>query len=152
VPASRFRFEPMLLLPPVGFAGVALFYLHNGHGFNDPSSGQAPALYGQAMLVLSALVLAIALLRSFRGAPAMPGDQVDLKRALAIYAILCGFIALIFALGFYVAVPVFLLLFLLLIARAKPWFCLAGAALGLGLLWGVFGQLLHMRVFAGYLL
>jgi hypothetical protein len=139
------------MLPPLAFGAIALFYLHYTRGFSDPTAAQAPLLYGRILLVLSGLVFAVALVQAMRAVPVKRDDEIDASRAVTVYAILCAFVGLILAAGFYVAVPLFILAFYVLIARMRFWMAAVGALTGLFFVWAVFGRLLHMQVFGGAL-
>ena len=147
--AYRLKFEPLSMLPPVAFGAMALFYLHHARGFNDPTAAQAPLLYGRALLILSGLALVAAVMSALGGAPAKHDEETNPSRAVAILLILCAFVGAILAAGFYIAVPLFLLLFYVLVARMRWWVAAIGAAAGLFFVWAVFGRLLHMQVFGG---
>lgn len=149
--SQRIRHQITRFAPPIVLAVFAAFYLSQGKAFTDPTSGQAPSLYGHAMLIMAALVVGVEFVRSRSQFPKDAAEDASSRKILTIFAIIAGFVALIFAIGFYAAIPVFLLSFLMMFARMRPWLaCAIGLAATL-LVWGIFGQLLHMRVFSGYL-
>jgi uncharacterized protein YqhQ len=148
---QQIRHQVTRFAPPIVLAVFAAIYLSQGKAFTDPTSGQAPSLYGHAMLIMAALVVVVAFIRSRSQSPSDAAEDVSSRKIFMIFAIIAGFIALIFAIGFYAAIPVFLFSFLMMFARMRPWLaCVVGLAAAL-LVWGIFGQLLHMRVFSGYL-
>jgi len=151
--ASSIRAHLARLLPPLAFAALALAYLALSGGFADPTSAQAPVLYGRAMLGLSLLLFAWALFSLWRGRPAPEvGEEPAWIRAGFAFLLLAGFIATIFAVGFYAAVPLFLLLFLALGARLAWWRAAVIALASFLFIYLVFGLFLHMQVFAGLLI
>jgi len=139
------------LIAPLLLAGLALFYLSSSGGFQDPTSAQAPHLYGQLLLLLAAAIVALTLWRARRGAPPSEEEEPHYRRALLIFLLVALFVAAIFAAGFYVATPLFLFLFLLFFARAKWWQAALGAGLALLFIWLVFGRFLGMAVYPGLL-
>jgi hypothetical protein len=137
------------LIPPLLLAGLALVYLSASGGFEDPTSAEAPHLYGRLLLALAAAIIALTLWRARRGAALPDGENPHYRRALLIFLLVALFVAAIFAAGFYVATPLFLFLFLVLFARLKWWQALAGAGLALLFIWLVFGRFLGMAVYPG---
>jgi hypothetical protein len=155
------KFDPVRLGPPLLFAVLALIYISQSGGFMDPVSAEAPLLYGKLLLGLSALILALGLVAGLRGTVAVreTGIQAlqddaeeDLGKILLIYAILAAFIGSIFAIGFFAAIPIFLVLFLRLVAKLPLWQSLLSAAVSVLFVWLVFVQFLHMVVYPGSLL
>ena len=152
---TKWHFDLVRLVPPLVFAGLAIGYISQSGGFSDPTSAQAPLLYGELLLALSALIFALGLFAAFRGAGdprARGADGAGFGPFARIYAMIAGFIALIFAVGFYGAIPVFLALFLSRVAKLPLWQSLAAASLSVFFVWLIFGKFLHMSVYAGYLM
>jgi uncharacterized protein YacL len=149
--SGRISTELSRFAPPLIFGGLGFFYLAHSSDFADPTSGQAPQLYAKAIIGLATIVSVIAIVQALQGARRGKEESLNAPRAAFIFATIAGFIALIFAVGFYVAVPLFLFSFLYFVARMKVGPALIGAFIGFSFLWGIFGQLLHMRVFPGLL-
>ncbi len=148
---GQFKLDPVRLGPPLVFAALALGYLSRTKGFDDPTSAQAPSLYGGILFGLAALVLAVTVIRGFfPPAPTAEREEVSWKRAIGIYAAMGLLIAVIFAAGFYVAIPLFLFVFFFMIARLRLATSVIAAGLGFLFIWLVFSQFLHMPVFRGY--
>ena len=136
------------LIPPLLLAGLALLYLSASGGFADPTSAEAPHLYGRLLLALSAAILVLSLWRARRGSPAGEAEP-NILRALLVFALLALLVAGVMVAGFYIATPLFLFLFLIVFARLKIWQALAVAAVALLFIWLVFGRFLHMAVYPG---
>ena len=137
------------LIPPLLLAALAIFYLSASGGFADPTSAEAPHLYGRLLLALSAAILALSLWRAWRGRKAAGEAEPNLLRALLVFTLLAALVAGVMVAGFYIATPLFLFLFLTAFARLKVWQALAVAGLALLFIWLVFGRFLHMAVYAG---
>jgi Tripartite tricarboxylate transporter TctB family len=153
---NKFQLDLKRLLPPVALAVLAIFYMLQAGGFSDATSAEAPMLYGVILLGLSILVFVLALVPGMR-ASAKPGRtrheafEFQWKPSLAIYAMMAGLVALVFLAGFYVAIPVFLFLFLKFVSRVSLLRTVICAAAAYGFTWLVFSYFLHLEVYAGYL-
>ena len=148
--------EAKRLVPPAVLACIAVAYMVIANGFSDNTSSEAPMLYGSILLGLSILVFLLALIPGLKGSPKRSRTKhqegpFQWKESIEIYAMIAGFIALVFLVGFYVAIPVFLFLFLKWISRVsliRSLICAVGAY---GFTWLVFSYFLHLEVFTGYL-
>jgi uncharacterized BrkB/YihY/UPF0761 family membrane protein len=142
--------------PPLFFALLAVGYMAVTRGFSDPTSNEAPMLYGSVLLALSLLVFVLSLIPSLRSGPKKartknPTDGFAWRQSIKIYALIAGFIALVFCVGFYVAIPVFLFLFLKFISRMSLPYVLLYAVASYAFVWLIFDWFLHLEVFTGYL-
>jgi hypothetical protein len=144
------------LVPPAVLGCLAIAYMSIANGFSDNTSSEAPMLYGSVLLGLSILVFLLALIPGLKANPKRSRTKhqegpFQWKESIEIYAMIAGFIAMVFLVGFYVAIPVFLFLFLKWVSHVstvKSLICAAGAY---GFTWLVFSYFLHLEVFTGYL-
>ena len=142
-------------LAPLIFGLLAIGYMVIASGFGDETSAEAPMLYGAVLLGLSVLVGLLGFLptqQTREAAKAHDGDAIRWHASFGIYAIIAGFIALIFLAGFYVAIAAFLVLFLIFHSRVSVLNGFVFAALACGFTWLVFSYFLHLNVFSGYLI
>ena len=70
--------------------------------------------------------------------------EVVIRRVSVFYGCFLGLIAGVWLFGFFIAVPVFVFLYLLLRAHEKWWGALIYTAATLGFLWLVFDEILHV--------
>lgn len=153
---SKLHWDAKRLAPPAILGGLAIFYMVIASGFSDDGSAQAPMLYGGALLGLSVLVFLLALVPGLKPAPKFtrikhPAGPFPWKTSLQIFGLIVAFIALIFLLGFYLAIPLFLLVFLRWISGVSWLGALICAAVSYGFIWAIFSYFLHLEVFTGYL-
>jgi len=150
-------FAPKRAIPPLVLGLLAVGYMIIATGFGDPTSMAAPLLYGGALLGLSIVVLAVSFIpgtapgkRPGRTArhedDAFPGRPTGL-----IFLLTAAFIALVFIAGFYVAIPLFLLLFLRFVSKASWPGAVITAIVAMFFTWAVFAYFLHLEVYSGYL-
>jgi hypothetical protein len=153
---KQIHWDAKRMVPPAVLAIIAIAYLVQASGFSDNTSQEAPMLYGTALLALSILVF---------GLTFIPGVQAIPKRSrtkhaegpfpwlasFEIFAMIAGFLVMVFLFGFYVAIPLFLVLFLRGISHVGVPKLLVGAAVSYGFVWLVFAYFLHLNVFVGYL-
>ncbi len=153
---GKLRWDAKKLVPPSVLACIAIGYMAMASGFSDDTSAEAPMLYGTALLILSVLVFALALFpredtAARRTRTKRSEGPFQWRVSFQIYAMIAGFLALVFVAGFYVAIPVFLFLFLRLVSGVSTVKALVFAACAYGFTWGVFSYFLHLEVFTGYL-
>ncbi len=135
-------------------------------GFED-TSAEAPLLYGEVMLGLSVLVLIKAVIapkaeeealgtvaadesKLKEGVLLHKKERFDWRNSAAILAIILGFVGATFVLGFYIAIPIFLFLFLKFISKVSWLTALICAAVSFGFIWFVFSWFLHLEVYPGW--
>jgi len=152
----KLEWDPKRLVPPAVMAGVSIGYMIMANGFGDDGSAQAPFLYGSALLGVSVLVFLLALVPGLKPAPKRtrlkhPEGPFPWRASSAIFGMIAGFIALVFLAGFYVAIPLFLFLFLKWVSRLSTVQALIFAAVAYAFTWGMFAHFLHLEVFTGYL-
>src|SRR5580698_8710656 len=145
------------LVPPAVLGCLAIAYMVIANGFSDNTSSEAPMLYGSILLGLSILVFVIALIPGRKTTPKRSRTKhqegpFQWKESIEIFALISGFIALVFLAGFYVAIPVFLFLFLKWISHVSTIRSLICAVCAYGFTWLVFSHFLHLEVFTGYLI
>lgn len=151
------KIELKRVIPPVFLALLAIGYMVQASGFDDETSAEAPMLYGAALLGVAVLVLVLGFIPGFKPRPKVgrlrheADAPFNWRASLTIFAIIAVFIGFVFAAGFYVAIPVFLFLFLTFISKVAWWQALITAALAYAFVFAVFGQFLHLEVFSGYL-
>jgi uncharacterized protein YqhQ len=78
-------------------------------------------------------------------------DKLDWKIAVKMFVAVAAFIAFVFIAGFYVAIPLFLVLFLKLVSRMSLITSASFAVVALALTWFLFSYVLSLEVFTGYL-
>ena len=106
-----------------------------------------PLVMGIPLLVLALVQMVI----DWRGASAPGKTPQDTRAAASVLAWMAGFIALVFLLGFPLAVPVFILGYLVVAGR-EPWFLsIALALVAWGAFYLLFQRLLHFPFDAGLL-
>ena len=128
----------------LGLAGVAAYAVYAALAW-PPKAALFPLTMGIPLLVLAALQTVIELRD-----PAQPDESaVDRRRALAVFAWMGAFIALVLLLGFPVAVPVFVFSFLMLQSRAGWGMSIALTAAAWGFFYLIFVRLLHFPFEAG---
>jgi hypothetical protein len=152
----KLQWDSKRLVPPVVLGCLAIGYMVIAGGFSDETSSEAPLLYGSVLLGLSILVFFLALIPGLKQAPKRsrvkhPEGPFPWKASLGIFTLIAGFIAAVFLAGFYVAIPVFLFLFLRWISDVSLVRSLICAAVAFGFTWAVFSYFLHLEVFTGYL-
>ncbi len=163
---GRWHLELRRVLPPIIFGAVAVVYMIIASGFED-TSAEAPFLYGEVMLGLSVLVLIKAVIapkaeeQAFgataseesklkEGVLLPKQERFDWQKSGAILAIILGFVGATFAVGFYVAIPIFLFLFLKFISKVSWLVAIICAAVSFGFIWFVFSWFLHLEVYGGW--
>ena len=145
------------LLPPVVMAALACGYLALTGGFAEPSSAEAPRLYGTWALVLSLLLIGLSFFPSVKrvktpGAAIQPppkseaGDVVRAMQMLLMVALLVG---ATFVLGFYVAIGLFLVLFLRFLAGVGTVKSVGAGVAVVAMVWLFLRFLLKMEVYSG---
>ncbi len=150
------EFKPKRLVPPVVLAAMAVYYMSVAGSFSDSTSAEAPILYGTVLLVLCVLAFVTGLVPREKEVstglgPKTKHRELDLPATLKIFGLIGGFVALVFLVGFYIAIPLFLGLFLRLISRAS-WLAAGLSALAAyGFVYAVFGYFLNLEVYPGYL-
>jgi hypothetical protein len=154
---QKLHFDPRRLLPPIVLGAVSIGYIAIARGFTNPTSAEAPLLYGEAMAGLSVLVFILALLPPRSAEPHRPAGSArkfhgfDWRRVLLIHALAVGAGALVLLTGFYVGIPIFLFFFFWRIAKLSLIVSAAIALAFLGLTWLCFGYLLDLEMYQGYL-
>jgi hypothetical protein len=153
---GKLQWDPKRLVPPAVLACLAIGYMAIANGFSDDTSSEAPLLYGSVLLGLSILVFLLALIPGLKSAPKRSRIKhqegpFPWKASLEIYALIAGFIAMVFLVGFYVTIPVFLFLFLRWISHLSWVASFICAATAYGFTFLVFSYFLHLEVFTGYL-
>jgi len=117
-----------------------------------------PLVIGVPLFCLAA---AEALWTLFGASPAQEGEARDfqlsigeetVRRTLIAGAWILAFFAAIVLLGFPIAVPLFVFLYLRLQGREPWWICIAMTAAIWGIFYGLFDTLLHLPFPAGWLL
>jgi hypothetical protein len=153
---GKLQWDPKRLVPPVVLGSLAVVYMIMANGFSDNTSSEAPMLYGVVLLGLSILVFVLALIPGLkpvakRSRTKHQEGPFQWKISLGIFALVAGFIGLVFVVGFYVAIPIFLFLFLRLVSHVSTIRSLFCAAIAYGFTWLIFSYFLHLEVFTGYL-
>lgn len=111
-----------------------------------PKAALFPLVMGIPLLVLALAQVAM----DWQAAPSENAPQ-DTPAAISILAWMAGFIALVFLIGFPLAVPLFILGYLVIQGR-EPWFLsLALALIAWGAFYLLFQELLHFPFDAGWL-
>lgn len=77
--------------------------------------------------------------------------DVALRRVITIFFWIAGFILLVFLLGFPIAVPVFILSYLILQSRVSWWQSIGLTAAAWGFFYGIFQRLIHLQFEDGLL-
>lgn len=108
------------------------------------------------MLVLSVVVFVQALIPGSKAEPKRgrtkdPEGPFRWLASFEIYGLIAAFITLVFLVGFYIAIPVFLFSFLRWVSRLSVFVSGAIAFFIYGFTWFVFSYFLHLEVFSGYL-
>jgi uncharacterized protein YqhQ len=152
----RLKLEPKRVIPPVLFGVLAIAYLLEALTFDNATSAEAPILYGCVLLALSILAGVLALRPKPAEDPLMPRRQhqdgpVDIRRAVEIFLLIALLIGLIFLLGFYLALFVFVTGFLWRVSKVSLLRSLTAGILASAITWFVFGWFLSLEVYAGYL-
>lgn len=145
------------LAPCLVLALVAAVYLWQARSFADPTSRQAPTLYGFAMLGLCALLSVRILLRRAttqdtgrsKYHPESKSGSASPVRALAMIAIIATCTVMIYVTGFYVATAVFLLLFMTFVSKLRLLESASIAILAPAMIWLCLGRLLNLSVYSG---
>jgi Kef-type K+ transport system membrane component KefB len=153
---NKLQWDAKRLLPPVVLGVTAIGYMVIASGFEDNTSSEAPMLYGTVLLALSVLVFLLALAPGLKAAPKRSrtkhqGGPFAWRVSFEIFGLIAAFIALVFCAGFYVAIPVFLFLFLKYISQLSAVKSLICAAVAYGFVWAIFSYFLHLEVFTGYI-
>ena len=153
---DKLHWDPKRLVPPLALGCLAVAYMVIAGGFSDDTSSEAPLLYGSVLLGLSILVFLLALIPGLKPVPKRSRVKhaegpFPWKASLGIFVLIAGFIAAVFLVGFYVAIPLFLFVFLRWISNVSSIRSLICAAVAFGFTWAVFSHFLHLEVFTGYL-
>lgn len=153
---KRIKWDAKRTVPPLVLAAIAIGYMADATGYSDATSAEAPMLYGSALLVLSILVFVLALVPGLRpeakrGRTKTPEGPFPWGPSIKIFALIAGFLVLVYLAGFYVAIPLFLFLFLRGISKVSTPRSLISAAVSYAFVWLVFAYFLHLDVFTGYL-
>jgi magnesium-transporting ATPase (P-type) len=150
-------FNPKRFVPPLVLGLLAIGYMIIATGFGDATSMAAPLLYGTTLLLLSIVVFVIAFIPGTEST-ARPGRTARHEeggfqwRPTALIFLLTGlFIALVFIAGFYVAIPLFLLVFLKFVSKTGWLSAVITSIVALFFTWAVFSYFLHLEVYSGYL-
>ncbi len=144
------------IVPPAVTAVLAIFYMSQASTFGDQTSGEAPTLYGSVMLVISLVVFILAWLpsrqqKTVKSLVKHEEHTFAWKISSRIFGMVAAFIAFIFIAGFYIAIPVFLGLFLYFISKVSILKSAFTAVVAFGLTWFLFSYVLNLEVYAGYL-
>lgn len=153
---SKFHWNPKRLVPPLALMVIAIGYLSQVGSFGDHTAAEAPELYGTVLFGLSILVFLLALLPSAKAREKHnliqhTEEKLDWKIAVQMFVAVAAFIAFVFIAGFYVAIPLFLVLFLNLVSRMSLITSASFAVVALALTWFLFSYVLSLEVFTGYL-
>jgi hypothetical protein len=149
--------SPKRFVPPLVLGLLAVGYMTIASGFDDPTSMAAPMLYGTVLLVLCIIVFVVSFIPGTKTEPRLGRTArheeggFKFRPTALIFGLTALFIATVFVAGFYVAIPVFLLLFLKFISRASWVGAVVTALVALFFTWAVFAYFLHLEVYAGYL-
>jgi hypothetical protein len=127
-----------------GLAGVAAYAVYAALRM-PPKAALFPLVMGIPLLVLAAAQFILEL----RAAPSAAEPAGAVSRALAVFAWMGGFIALVLLGGFAAAVPIFVFLYLRLDSREGWVLSGALAAAAWGFFYLVFQRLLHFPFEAG---
>ena len=163
---GRWHLELRRVLPPIIFGAVAVVYMIIASGFED-TSAEAPLLYGEVMLGLSILVLIKAVIapkaeeQAFgntaaeetklkEGVLLHKKERFDWGKSAAILGIILVFVGATFAVGFYIAIPIFLFLFLKFISKVSWLTAAICAVVSFAFVWFVFSWFLHLEVYPGW--
>lgn len=144
---------------------LAIFVAMVGMALTYPiATGLLPLVIGipAVALCLAQLTIEIAAARrgedgdgtaAERGAPADKSEQGEkIRREFWLFAWLFGFFAVVMLFGFNVGVPVLLFAFLRLNERESLPLSLGAALAGFAIMYGIFYELMELRVFNGFLL
>lgn len=154
----KLNLEPKRVIPPVVFGLVAVAYLVEAFTFSDPTSAQAPILYGFVLLGLSVLAGVLALRpqslekeHSVRPHSHRGDGPVNWKRVSAVFLLTASLIVLVFLLGFYLALFIFISMFLWRVSGISLWKAVLVGFIAWVLTWLIFGWFLNLEVYQGYL-
>lgn len=126
---------------------VALAIVFKAFTFEYSAVRTLPVLIGSIVFLLSLF----ALLRELRSKKAGEEDETPLRNYWHTGAWIGGFSLMIFAIGFYIAIPLFIISYLKI--YGKGW--LKGiiiAAITVPLLWVIFEKSLQVKLYRGFLL
>lgn len=154
----KLNLEPKRIIPPVFFGILAIAYLAEAFCLNNSTSAEAPIFYGFVLLILSVLAGGLALRpqqveqatasrpHSHRGE-----GPVSWKRVVTIFLLTACLVVLVFLLGFYLALLLFVSVFLWRISGVSLWKALLVGFMAWVLTWFIFGWFLNLEVYEGYL-
>ncbi len=154
----KLNLEPKRIIPPAFFGLLAIAYLAEAFSLSDSTSAEAPIFYGFVLLFLSVLAGGLALRpqRLEQEAVARPHSHrgegpVSWKRVLTIFLLTACLVILVFLLGFYLALFLFISMFLWCISGVSLWKAVLVGFLAWVLTWFIFGWFLNLEVYEGYL-
>ena len=145
------------IVPPAVMAALSVFYLAQTGGFAEPSSAEAPRLYGTWALILSLLLVALSFFPSLKrvktpGAAVQPppkSEHGDVGRAMQMLAMVAVLVGATFVFGFYLAIGLFLLLFLRFMGGVGTVKSIGAGVAVVAVIWLFLRFLLKMEVYSG---